>query len=403
MTSCLRNIQQKYCSKTTCCVIHRLRHFGAFTFGQFSTSPTNEEAYFSVVPIVPLAGHTVLRRRFEESLHRGSLPASLLVHGPRGVGKQRLALWLGQLLLCGTPEAPCGECSNCRHAMDLTHPDLVWVFPRPRKDDQADAAPDEVAANLAEAVSERREALGLYAAPPGTDGIFVSGVRSLVREAIKPPSVARRRVVVVGDVEQMARTEDAAEAANAFLKLLEEPPAHLTIILTSSEPGALLPTIRSRVVSIRAGRLSDAEVRALLSRPEVSAFLDRVDKDSLDLRVGRAGGAPGSLLSATSLAAARENAQRILAAASGSRGAQLRVSLAQGASGARGSYSDTLDELTRLLRDRVATSLDAGDGAAARRMARGIPAVERAKVRAAGNTHPGLLTAQLVRELAGMS
>lgn len=355
------------------------------------------------MPIVPLAGHIGLRERLEESVHRSALPASLLIHGPRGIGKQRLALWLGQLLLCGTAEAPCSECSNCRHALNLTHPDLLWVFPRPRKDDQADAEPDEVAVNLAEAVTERRESLGLYAAPPGSDGIFISGVRALVREAIKPPSVARRRVVIVGDAEQMARSEDAAEAANAFLKLLEEPPAHLTIVLTSSEPGALLPTIRSRVVSIRASRLTDAEVRALISRPEVSAVLDRIERDPLEVRVRRAGGAPGSLLSASSLTAARENAERILAAVTGSRGAQLKIALAQGASGARGAFSDTLDELTRLIRDRAEGALAAGNSAEAKRVSRGIPAIERAKVRAAGNTHPGLLTAQLLYELTGVA
>ena len=353
------------------------------------------------MPIVPLAGHSGLRQRLAESVHRGALPASLLLHGPRGVGKQRLALWLGQVLLCGGAEAPCGECSNCRHALDLTHPDLIWVFPRPRKDDQPDAAPDDVAVNLAEAVTERRKNSGLYAAPPGTDGIFVSGVRSLVREAVKPPAVARRRVVVVGDAEQMARSEEAAEAANAFLKLLEEPPAHLTIVLTSSEPGALLPTIRSRVVAVRAARLTDGEVRALISLPAVVAFLDGIEKDSLDSRVQRAMGAPGALLSASSVASARENAARLLAAAYGSRGAQLRLAMAQGASGARGAYTDALDELTRLLRDRAAGALADGDAAAAARLARGVPAVERAKVRAAGNTHPGLLTAQLLRELAG--
>ena len=353
------------------------------------------------MPIVPLAGHAGLRTRLADSLHRGVLPASLLIHGQRGIGKQRLALWLGQLLLCEEPDAPCGTCANCKRTFTLTHPDLIWVFPRPRKDDDTDAAPEEVMANLAETVAERRENGGLYAAPSGAEGIYLSGIRALVREAIRPPALACRRVVVLGDAEQMARQEGQEEAANAFLKLLEEPPAHLTLVLTSSEPGALLPTIRSRVVQVRATRLADAEVRALLSRPDFAAALDKIQPDSLEMRVKRAAGAPGALLSASSMAAARENAERILAAAAGARAEQMRVAFVQGASGARGAFTDTLEELTRLLRDRAESALAAGEAAEAQRLARGIPVVERAKVRAAGNTHPGLLTAGLVRELAG--
>ena len=56
---------------------------------------------------------------------------------------------------------------------------------------------------------------------------------------------------MIGDAERMVAQEGSDQAANAFLKLLEEPPADTTLILTSSEPGALLPTIRSRSVSVR--------------------------------------------------------------------------------------------------------------------------------------------------------
>ena len=75
---------------------------------------------------------------------KGTLPSSLLLHGPRGVGKQRLALWLGQLLLCQAnddAEMPCGRCTACRFALELGHPDLRWFFPRPRLSG-ADASSD---------------------------------------------------------------------------------------------------------------------------------------------------------------------------------------------------------------------------------------------------------------------
>ena len=86
--------------------------------------------------------------------------------------------------------------------------------------------------------------------------------------------MARRKVFVIGDAERMVAQEGSDQAANAFLKLLEEPPEDTTIILTSSEPGALLPTIRSRVVAVRVPPLSGAEVSAFLADPVVAKQLD---------------------------------------------------------------------------------------------------------------------------------
>src|SRR5690242_18843120 len=88
------------------------------------------------VPLLPLHGHLALRRRLAENVRRGALPASLLLHGPRGVGKQQLGLWLARLLVCEAPgEEPCGACRPCQYASDLSHPDIHWYFPRPRLKD----------------------------------------------------------------------------------------------------------------------------------------------------------------------------------------------------------------------------------------------------------------------------
>ena len=120
------------------------------------------------VPIVPLHGHAPLRRRLLDAAARDALPASLLFQGPRGVGKQRLALWLGQALLCeGAMDdrpggEPCARCRHCRYTVELTHPDLHWYFPRPRPKD-ADQTPAEVQADYAAARAERMERHGLYA------------------------------------------------------------------------------------------------------------------------------------------------------------------------------------------------------------------------------------------------
>ena len=356
---------------------------------------------YSGVPIVPLYGHLALRERLLGALTQGRLPASLLLHGTAGVGKQRLALWLGAALLCESAARPCGVCQSCRYCAELAHPDLHWIFPRTRLKD-ADATHEDVREDYAEAVAERVAAGGLYERPSGSQGIFVAAVRSVVHRAVMSPALARRKVFVVGDAERMVPQEGADMAANAFLKLLEEPPSDTFIVVTSSEPGALLPTIRSRVVSLRVSPLSENDMKSFLLDPIVAK---RLDKEPLPQetasRLALAAGAPGELLGGDEREAARRNARRILdAAEAGDRAGALRVAFAQGASGARGLFSDTLDQLSVLVHDRTRAMIVRGDEHAAVRSARSIDAVERARELAGGNVSPNLIAADLFRTLA---
>jgi len=357
------------------------------------------------VPLIPLVGHRDLRRQLTDAITRDSLPSSLLFHGPRGVGKQRLALWLGQYLLCSGPAdgpRPCGTCVNCRFAESLAHPDLRWFFPRPRA--ESDASASEVTDDLAEALSDRLKAGGLYAAPSGTEGIFVASVRALVQLASQTPALARRKVYIVGDAERMVPQEGAEFAANAFLKLLEEPPADTVIILTTSEPGALLPTIRSRVIAVRVPLLPERDVRELVEMPSFSAAVDDTDlPKSVNERIRLAAGAPGTLLGAHTRRDAMSTAAALLQAADGSLSPPDRVKavMSLGASRSRGPFTDALDALTAMLRERARGALGRGDAAGALAASRAIDVVLDARVRANGNVSPQLLASHLVRELRG--
>jgi len=355
------------------------------------------------VPLAPLHGHTALRARLAETAARGALPSSLLLLGPRGVGKQQLALWLARTLLCERTAGvgPCGECKSCRMAAGVGHPDLHWFFPRPRLKD-ADASPDEVREDLADAVAARLKAGGLYEAPGGDEGIFIATVRAIVHTASLSPAMGRRKVFVIGDAERMVPQEGSDQAANAFLKLLEEPLPDTSIILTSSEPGALLPTIRSRVVAMRVVPLSESETRDFLADPEVANRLDLPSGDELDELIRLAGGAPGRLIDRDAWVVAMRQANRILdAATAADRGRQMRVALAAGSAGARGKFSDALDALTVVLHDRARAAAERGDESEASGAARAVDAVEEAKEMAARNVNPQLLTASLVRQIAG--
>jgi DNA polymerase-3 subunit delta' len=337
------------------------------------------------VPLLPLFGHDAVRGRIRAAAERGTLPASLLLHGPRGVGKQQLALWIGRLLLCSArgPERPCGKCQHCKYASQGAHPDLHWYFPRPRLKD-ADASPDDVNADLAEGVAER-VADGLYAPPSGSEAIFVFTVRAIVHSAVMSPALAKGKVYVVGDAERMVAQEGSDQAANAFLKLLEEPPANTNIM-----------------VEVRVPPLVTKETRAFTEHETVAPRLKKaLGGMSTEDMVTLAQGAPGRLVGNESRAAARNAAEAIVVAAeSGDAAKRARAALLQGGAGARGAFSDTLDALTATLHERARAAVARDDARRASSASRAVELVERAKEMASGNVNPQLITADLLRELA---
>ena len=353
------------------------------------------------MPLVELYGHDTLRDLLSRSVRTGRLPGSILLHGPRGVGKQRLALWLGQLLLCTSDDKPCGKCKACEYSRNLTHPDLHWYFPRPRLKDP-DPSLSDVVSDYQDAIAERLLNGGLYEAPPGNEAIYVATVRAIVQQASLSPAIGTKKVFVIGDAEQMAPREGNEESANAFLKLLEEPSAKTTLIMTSSEPGALLPTIRSRAVSIRVPPLNEVGVRAFLADPLVSTALNEAGvPNSTAERVALAAGAPGRLFGDESRGRSIIAARKLIdAALASNQSVRHAATMGIGGSGARGSFTDTLDAMLVLIGERMRSALHEADDARALGASRAADAVGRARERASGNVNPQLITAQLLLELA---
>ena len=229
----------------------------------------------------------------------------------------------------------------------------------------------------------------------------MSTIRALVHSAAMAPALAARKVYVVGDAERMVMREGSEDSAGAFLKLLEEPPSRATIILTTSEPGALIPTIRSRLVAVRVSALGPKDVEAVLGEPGMrEAVTSAGAPHGLAAQVGMANGAPGALLSGAQWGDALARARRMLdAASSGDRGEQSKTAIMQGSSKARGVFSTSLDALTTLLHARMRAEAERGSAAGATGAGRAIVAVEQAKERATGNVNPQLITSELLRHL----
>jgi DNA polymerase III subunit delta' len=371
----------------------------------------------------PVYGHEEVRRKLLAALRGGNLPQSLLLHGPAGVGKERLALWLAQLILCLTPDADggaCGRCQSCRFVERLEHPDVHWFFPLPRPDA---ATPEKLREKLEEArfaeLAERRADPFHVPAFDKAPAYFMGMVQNLQRLASVRPAMGDRKVFVVGDAELMVPQESSPEAANAFLKLLEEPPADTTLILTSSNPGALLPTIRSRVLPVRLMRLATGEVAAFLERekgmkPAEAERLAGLSEGAIGraLRLLPTSGGAGVLQRQ------RETARGLLLAATAQSDAQrLAAANAIAPSGARGEFTAGLEALSQWLRDLMAVAAGAPEQVAytddaallaslvkksrvaPEGVASAILRVQEARDLAAGNVNPQLILADLLRGL----
>lgn len=343
----------------------------------------------------PLAGHRAVRHRLVESLESGRLPQVILVTGLDGVGKQRLGLWLAQLLFCErrTAEGPCGGCRQCRLAQALTHSDLHWFVPIPRpKAGEVGKQVEEAAELLAEAIAARREE-PLYQATDGMAGHPLASARLLLRRAALTPVEGARKVFVVGEAEKLVTQESSPEAANALLKLLEEPPSDTWIVLTTPEPERVLATVRSRAVPLRLARLSDEEVRLFatetLKPAPAGAQLDALVRRA-DGIIGRIVG-PGEGRDKATL-----EARALLDAIQKGGGARFERSLKQAPWSARGGFTDLLDAVALELADR-ARKANAG---AVGPYVEALDRVRAARADAQGNINPQLLLASLAGELA---
>ena len=281
------------------------------------------------MPFRDIIGHRRLVALLSRAAARETLPPSLLLAGPRGVGKRKAAVALAEALNCLEPltagdaasalvsEAPvrdaCGTCASCRRIQRGVHPDIITI-------------------------------------EPGDSGtIKIEEIREVIDKAGYRPFEARRRVVIIDDA-------DAAviAAQSALLKTLEEPPSASVFVLISSMPDALLPTVQSRCPRLRFGALSPAEVTEALMRDhgyaEPAARAAAADADG---SIGRA-----LAVQSVDLTDARESAQRLLEQTAQASHAAQRIDTAKALFGSkrtpaeeREQFATCLRALSSLLRD----------------------------------------------------
>jgi DNA polymerase-3 subunit delta' len=169
-----------------------------------------------------------LRQRFAASIEQGRMGHSYLLTGDRAESLENLALGLAGQVLAGAPQE---------------HPDFHSVRPESK-----------------------------------SRSITVLQIRELERELYLRPFIAPLKVAVIFDAERMCL--GGASAANAFLKTLEEPPAHTLILLTSGRPAMLLPTIISRCLRLDLG-FEDIDAGAVHEPQWISSWYARQPNPAL--------------------------------------------------------------------------------------------------------------------------
>jgi DNA polymerase-3 subunit delta' len=216
-----------------------------------------------------------VRRKLDRDLELGRLASSLIFHGLPGLGKERMAFYLAQSILClSAGSGACGTCRSCRKIERLLHPDVFWAFPRPGSLDDGEF----------EEIISRKGSEDFFR--PGfakTASHSIDVIRQLRSVSSKHPYEGRSKVFILTDSDEMT-----VEAANAFLKLLEEPPEDTIIIMTTSRPFALLPTIRSRCEEIRFSPLAQGDVKSVLVNelgvpPDRAEQLSRYSEGSIGM------------------------------------------------------------------------------------------------------------------------
>ena len=144
--------------------------------------------------------------------------------GPRGTGKTTIAKIFARMLNCTSTEdnQPCGECENCKMALNGSHPDIIEI----------DAASNN----------------------------GVEEVRNLIDRVKYAPMQGQYKIYIIDEVHMMTKS-----AFNALLKTIEEPPKHIVFIFATTEPNKVLPTIISRCQRFDFSKVSAKDIVQRLS------------------------------------------------------------------------------------------------------------------------------------------
>ncbi|MFA4985927.1 MAG: hypothetical protein WC712_05025 [Candidatus Brocadiia bacterium] len=222
-----------------------------------------------------IVSHSTRVKAIRTALRRDELPHSMMMLGPRGIGKRRIALCAASSLLCkvSKPGSFCGECHDCRRIWAGTHPDVISVRRRLATDSVSKKSDGEGKESRFIAIGDEDEPISN----------LLHTVRGMCEVASLKPFEADRKVFIVDEAERMTH-----EAQDALLKTLEQPHEDTYIILLCRGRHAVKETIFSRCSVLQFHPLSEADVATVISRE-----VPHANPDDVRLASFFADGSPG--------------------------------------------------------------------------------------------------------------
>ncbi len=212
---------------------------------------------------MPFIAQPQIQHQLLQTIEQGRLAHANLFWGNAGTGKLAMALWIAQTLNCSqhTDKGACGTCESCQKTAKLIHPDVTWILPTYKSETEKKRTSEDFTPEIRAFLLEHHfypsyaqwvDTLDAY---NKQTAITVEDIRQLKQKMSLASFEGKFKVVILWHAEKM-RTE----AANAFLKLLEEPPTNTIFILTAPSPEQVLPTIQSRCQSTFFPPLSDETI-----------------------------------------------------------------------------------------------------------------------------------------------
>ena len=202
-----------------------------------------------------ILGQSQPKKILTNALQNSSIAHAYLFYGQESIGKKKLAIALAKALNCKGPDPldACDECESCLKIERGVHPDFFFIEPT--------------------STPKSREL-----------AIRIETVRDLQKKLAYLPYEGKTKVVVIDSADLLNH-----HAASAFLKTLEEPPTSTVLILISSNPHSLMPTLLSRCQGIQFHRLSSSDIRKII-QSQLQEAGESLTESELDFHAQRSQG-----------------------------------------------------------------------------------------------------------------
>ena len=179
-----------------------------------------------------IIGQSSIKNMLQSSIKNDKISHSYIFEGAAGMGKKLMAYTFAGYLVCETGNS-CGKCRGCVLAKTGTHPDIITVRPK-----------------------------------DGKKNIGVDDVRETIKTAQVKPYMAEKKIIILPDCDGIT-----AEAQNAMLKVIEEPPEYIVFLILIQNSNTLLETVRSRSIKLEFLPYSDDEIKKAIAVSEINPYI----------------------------------------------------------------------------------------------------------------------------------